>query len=245
MTSFIIPIFNTEKYLPKCLDSLLNQSDSAWEAILVDDASTDSSLCIAEQYAAQDKRFKIVKHEHNRGQSAARNTGMQMANGEFLAFLDSDDTLEKNWLKTMTLNIGPFDVLQTGYKRVTTTGETLMEDCPSQKRRFTFTSPCMRLYRRAFLEEHHLRFREGIIYEDVLFSAQLWKANPTIKVMRYTGYRYLLNDASTTARPHNTGIIRKALRDERIGLFQYNALRLRLIAHFGKERLAHLLSHNL
>lgn len=238
MTSFIIPIFNTEKYLPKCLDSLLNQSDSAWEAILVDDASTDSSPCIAEQYAAQDKRFKIVKHEQNRGQSAARNTGMQMANGEFLAFLDSDDTLEKNWLKTMTLNIGPFDVLQTGYKRVSTTGETLMEDCPSQKRRFTFTSPCMRLYRRTFVEEHKLRFPEGIIYEDVLFSARLWKANPTIKVMRYTGYRYLLNDASTTARPHNTSIIRKALRDERIGLFQYNALRLRLLAHFVKERIA-------
>lgn len=92
MVSVIVPIYNAEAYLRRALDSILSQTHKDWEAILVDDGSTDSSGRIAEEYAACDRRFKVV-HKENGGQSEARNTGMQHAQGEFLLFLDADDFL--------------------------------------------------------------------------------------------------------------------------------------------------------
>ena len=92
MVSVIVPIYNVEAYLRRALDSILNQTHKDWEAILVDDGSTDSSGRIAEEYAACDRRFKVV-HKENGGLSDARNAGMQNIGGEFLVFLDADDFL--------------------------------------------------------------------------------------------------------------------------------------------------------
>ena len=92
MVSVIVPIYNVEQYLRRALDSILSQTHKDWEAILVDDGSTDSSGRIAEEYAVCDSRFKVV-HKPNGGQSDARNVGMEHANGEFLLFLDADDFL--------------------------------------------------------------------------------------------------------------------------------------------------------
>lgn len=92
MVSVIVPIYNVEQYLHRALDSILSQTHKDWEAILVDDGSTDSSGQIAEEYAKRDHRFKVV-HKSNGGLSDARNTGMRHVAGEFLLFLDSDDFL--------------------------------------------------------------------------------------------------------------------------------------------------------
>ena len=92
MISVIVPIFNTEKYLRRALDSILSQTHKDWEAILVDDGSTDTSGRIAEEYAENDPRFKVI-HKPNGGQSDARNVGMQHISGELMLFLDSDDFL--------------------------------------------------------------------------------------------------------------------------------------------------------
>ncbi|MBO7068149.1 MAG: glycosyltransferase family 2 protein [Bacteroidaceae bacterium] len=92
MISVIVPIYNVEKYLRRALDSILSQTYKDWEAILVDDGSTDGSSLIAEEYARNDNRFKVI-HKTNGGQSDARNAGMQHINGEYLLFLDSDDFL--------------------------------------------------------------------------------------------------------------------------------------------------------
>ena len=92
MVSIIVPIYNAEAYLRRALDSILSQTHKDWEAILVDDGSTDSSGRIAEEYAQCDHRFKVI-HKPNGGQSEARNVGMEHINGEFLLFLDADDFL--------------------------------------------------------------------------------------------------------------------------------------------------------
>lgn len=88
--SIIIPVYNVEKYLRRCLDSVLNQTFSDWEAICVNDGSPDNSAKILEEYAARDERFKIITKE-NGGLSDARNAGMKVAEGDFILFLDSDD----------------------------------------------------------------------------------------------------------------------------------------------------------
>lgn len=92
MISVVVPIYNAERYLHRALDSILNQTYKDWEAILVDDGSTDGSSLIAEEYAGRDHRFMVV-HKPNGGLSDARNAGMEHINGEFLIFLDADDFL--------------------------------------------------------------------------------------------------------------------------------------------------------
>jgi len=237
MISIVIPIYNTEQYLPHCLDSLLAQTFADWEAILVDDASTDGSLSIAQEYCRKDPRFRLLRQERNKGQSAARNRAMEVVKGEHLAFLDSDDTLLPDWLEMLYTHIGYADMIQTGYKRVTPDGTVLEEKCPSWRTRYTLTSPCMRLYRTQWIQDHRLSFPEGMIYEDVLFSARLWKERPEMRVFQYTGYLYLVNPASTTSRRHDTRRIFRELHDLHIRFFQYNALRIRLRLHFLKENI--------
>ena len=92
MISVIVPIYNVEQYLRRALDSILSQTHKDWEAILVDDGSTDNSGHIAEEYAARDQRFKVI-HKPNGGLSDARNAGMDCIRGEYLIFLDPDDFL--------------------------------------------------------------------------------------------------------------------------------------------------------
>lgn len=237
MISIVIPIYNTEAYLKRCLDSLLAQTVSDWEAILVDDGSTDRSAEIASEYCRADKRFRLIRQERNKGQSAARNRGMKEVSGEYLTFLDSDDSFLPDCLQTLLSHIGYADMLQTGYRRVTLEGKVIEEKCPSWRSRYTLTSPCMRLYRTQWLRDHRLTFPEGMIYEDVLFSARLWKEHPQMRVYRYTGYLYLVNPESTTSRKHDTRRIFKELHDLHIHYFQYNALRLRLRLHFIKQQI--------
>lgn len=98
LVSVIIPIYNVEKYLPECLDSLLAQTYPHWQAICVNDGSKDNSLQILQQYAAKDKRFSIINQE-NQGLSMARNNGLKQAKGEYVYFLDSDDCLHPQCLE--------------------------------------------------------------------------------------------------------------------------------------------------
>lgn len=92
MISVVVPIYNVEQYLHRALDSLLCQTYNDWEAILVDDGSTDGSSKIADEYAHKDNRFRVI-HKCNEGQSEARNVGMENSNGEYMLFLDADDFL--------------------------------------------------------------------------------------------------------------------------------------------------------
>ena len=99
--SVIIPVYNSEKYLKKCLDSLLDQTFQDFEIIAVNDGSTDSSRTILDQYAAQYPDTVHVYEKGNEGQGAARNFGMERAAGEYVLFLDSDDYVEKNMLEAL------------------------------------------------------------------------------------------------------------------------------------------------
>ena len=92
LLSIIVPVYNTEALLNRCIDSVLNQTYSNWELLLVNDGSTDNSLSICQTYAKQDKRIKVF-HQSNQGQSVARNHALEQANGELITFLDSDDAV--------------------------------------------------------------------------------------------------------------------------------------------------------
>lgn len=196
--SVIVPIYNTAAYLSRCIESLVNQTYSDLQIILIDDGSTDSSGKIADEWQTKDPRIEVY-HQLNQGQSAARNVGLQHARGEYIAFVDSDDYIDSNYFSTMLQAADDTtDCVQTGYRRVKQNGEMIKTYRP--KHFYQYTSPCMRLYRRAFMDQHQLRFPEGMIYEDVVFSIDLWLAHPMYKMIPYCGYNYTLNTTSTTSR---------------------------------------------
>lgn len=117
--SIIIPVYNVSRYLPQCLDAIAAQSYPDWEAIIVDDGSTDNSGEICDRYAAVDPRFKVI-HKENGGAANAKNTGLDYAGGTYITFLDSDDYVEQHWLEKIvqTAQTEQADAVQFGFDKV-------------------------------------------------------------------------------------------------------------------------------
>lgn len=116
IVSIIVPVYNVSAYLPDCLNSIQQQTVQDWEAILVDDGSTDSSGSICDQYAANDSRFRVI-HQTNAGAANAKNTGLDKVTGQFTAFVDSDDTVSPKWLETCLNVLKTADVVEYGFDR--------------------------------------------------------------------------------------------------------------------------------
>lgn len=200
--SIIIPVYNVEQYLRDCLDSVLNQTFSDWEAICVNDGSTDGSSVILDEYAAKDSRFKMIS-QNNAGTAAARNTGLKVANGDYIFFLDSDDWIEDYALQILADSVNDEDVLCFSGKRyfeVTNTFNPADELTEKQYRNgmdyynenallardFAFVCVVLRVYKRTFIIGNNLFFDEDVSFEDnlwvpiVLFNAQEVKVVPDV-----------------------------------------------------------------
>ena len=119
LISVIVPVYNVEKYIKKCLDSIIYQTYKNIEIILVDDGSTDNSGIICDVYKERDKRIKVI-HKKNNGVSAARNTGIENANGKWISFVDSDDWIDKNYFEILISKIynNDIDCILCCYNRV-------------------------------------------------------------------------------------------------------------------------------
>lgn len=188
MISIIVPVYNEKPYLRPCLDSILSQSCVDWELILVNDGSTDGSGEICEEYASKDARISVL-HQQNCGPAKARNQGLQRAKGEYIAFIDSDDLLHRQYLKSLllVLQAEQADVVQSTYvllseqKRTRYTSECLQQSLPSHNQVKSFTgkeaiasmlyqremdSSPIKLYRREVLSM--MSFPEQFVaYEDL------------------------------------------------------------------------------
>ena len=187
--SIVVPVYNVERYVAECLDSLLEQglSDSDYEILCVDDGSTDSSGGIAEDYARRYRQVAVI-HQGNRGLSAARNTGIRAAAGEYVYFIDSDDLLERGVLGLLyqLADEHGLDQLLFDYQRfedgqaVACSGQGVSPDRlvlfqdPLEMRRHRAV-PAWRtawnyLIRRSVLLEYGLTFPEGVLFEDEEFN---------------------------------------------------------------------------
>ena len=197
--SVIVPIYNAEAYLAKCIESLIHQTYRALQIILVNDGSTDQSQAIAEQYAAQDNRIQLYA-QTNQGQSAARNNGLQHATGEWISFVDADDYLDTDFYAQLIPNGSAQDIIHFGFRRVSTNGQVLFKRIP--KHHYQYTTPWLRLFRRQWLLDNVITFPEGMYYEDVIFTTDVWLRQPRQVIVPYIGYNYLLSSTSTTATTH-------------------------------------------
>ena len=215
--SVIIPVYNVEPYLRECLDSVLNQKFKDWEAVCVNDGSTDGSADILNEYAARERRLKVIT-QPNRGLSAARNAGVDAAEGEYVLFLDSDDWLEENALEVLSNNLDGEDMVcfsgrryfenEQRYNHVDqlkawayASGMSYFNEDALSARDFAFVCVVLRIYKREFLSRHNLKFKEGIFHEDNLFTPMACFYADQVKVINECLYDYRVrsNSITTTA----------------------------------------------
>lgn len=124
LISIIIPVYNVEKYIEKCLESVINQTYNNIEIILIDDGSLDDSGKICDEYAKKDKRIVVI-HKNNEGVSVARNVGIKKSKGKYVAFIDSDDYVEENYVEKLYITIDEKDMAIVGAKRINEKGKII------------------------------------------------------------------------------------------------------------------------
>ena len=180
--SIIVPVYNVEKYIRRCLDSIAAQTFTDWECICVDDGTPDTSGKLCDEYAQKDSRFVVI-HKENGGVSSARNVGLDAAKGEWICFCDSDDWVEKEMLEILyNASIeNNAEVVVSGF-RITDKHANYQEFLPSagwlsMPRDFQsyFNAPWGKLYRKAIILENKIYFPEGItLAEDLYFNFNIF-----------------------------------------------------------------------
>lgn len=208
LVSIIIPIYKVEHYLKQCLDSIVNQTYTNLEIILVDDGSPDNCPQICNEYASHDKRIIII-HKENGGLSDARNAGLAKSSGEYISFVDGDDWVEKNYIETMLqpMSTEDYDFIVADYLRTDEYLESKhllyagkIQGTKNILKNFCgFSYPpcaCCKLYKTNFIKDHKFQFYKGILFEDQLWSCTLATIAKKIFIQPNRIYHYRIHPNS-------------------------------------------------
>lgn len=218
MISVIVPIYNVEQYLSRCVDSIIGQTYSDIEIILVNDGSPDRCGQICDEYAAKDLRIKVV-HKENGGLSDARNAGLEIAEGEYVTFIDSDDFVAPNMLEYLLSKIEQYDasIAQCSFTRLTEnasvittstapekdvvlTGLEAMESCLAEHCHVKVNT-WAKLYRRDLFVANDIRFPVGRIHEDNFTTYKLCYFAKKVVCSSNCLYFYLIREDSIMEKP--------------------------------------------
>ena len=210
--SIIVPVYKAEPYLKKCIDSILNQTFKDFELILVDDGAPDRCGEICDEYALKDSRIKII-HKENGGQSSARNVGLDIAQGEYIGFVDSDDWIEPDMYKKL-FKLLKNDNVDMVICNINSIKDKKLRDRKKEKRKiilkkgkenilnsrykdnFLGWGPCNKLYKKDILK--NIRFLDGRIYEDVPFNIEVFNKINSYVYTNDKLYNYRQLGESTT-----------------------------------------------
>ncbi len=212
--SIIIPIYNVSDYVERCLHSVMEQSYQDIECILVDDCTPDDSIekCqrMIDKYCGS-IQFKIFHHEQNRGLSAARNTGMDAANGEYIFFLDSDDDIYPNCIKSLVDAINKEEGIDWAWGKLKDSNNSNIRpniasgiyanDLDLMKQFIRAPMAYNKLYKYIFIKNNKLRFKEGLIHEDDLWSFMVACHSRRISICEDITYHYYHNPNGIMAKP--------------------------------------------
>ncbi len=226
--SVIIPVYNAEKTLNKCVDSVLGQNFSSFEILLINDGSTDKSKDICQTLKKADSRISFFDRE-NGGAAKARNFGIDNAKGEYFCFVDSDDYLSDGALEFMYSKAKECDadILMCGYimengnkssyikaENGIFCGEEINKVIPEIKSKNLIDSPCNKLYKASFVLNSGVKMPENETFEDTDFNLNLLKFSPKFVVSDKCFYHYVLHMGSTTRRYNKSKleIIKKRAR---------------------------------
>ena len=212
--SIIVPIYNVDQYLSRCLDSILVQTFRDFELLLIDDGSLDKSGEICDEYAIKDSRVKVF-HVENNGVSSARNVGLENANGRWIAFIDGDDWIGCEYLNQLYIEVmechadmilqSPIYVYNnsTNSRKIERKIYSLSEGI----RTFIldgflcFTEPHSKLFRTKKIQNHNIRFKEGIkIGEDIIFISEFLRYTSKVMTSKEVGYYYVVASPVSSQR---------------------------------------------
>lgn len=213
MVSIIVPVYNAARYIEGCVNSIVHQTYSDVEIILVDDGSTDGSGKVCDRLAQDDERIVVI-HKENGGAASARNVGLDVAQGEFIAFVDADDYVESSMCEEMIAEMseprvsivccgitltdikGNDKVMASNEKIVLSNEEAL---CDFFKRKGNIKpSACNKLYRSSLLKNHNLRFNEESFHEDTEIMPYYLDASDKVVVLNKAFYHYVKRENSKT-----------------------------------------------
>lgn len=221
--SVIVPVYNVERWLGRCLDSILNQSFSDLEVVCVNDCSPDASASVLEEYAARDPRVRIVNHSENKGLMATRATGRDAARGRYYCFVDSDDTIPAGSLKALhdKAEATGADIVVGDLYYHNTKGSNLLR---SRRKAAgphgleylrlilgkAITSLCGNLFRATIFTDHQYQLIPGQqFWEDrILLTQILTVVRPKVAVVEAPAYDYIMNTASLSRSKHSREFIR-------------------------------------
>ncbi len=218
IVSIIVPVYNVEEYLNRCVDSILAQTFTDFELILVDDGSPDNCGTICDEYAVKDKRVRVI-HQTNGGLSAARNAGIEEAKGKYILFCDSDDYVSPRWCETLVAASakGQGEFVFGGIQVVTLEKLDAAPDvvAPGNEKKeypicdfFLFHTKGLAgfawnvLYDAAIIRKYHLRFRQDLIIEDLPFCLEYLKHTQSLLYCGHAGYYYVQRAAPTLSRKY-------------------------------------------
>lgn len=213
--SIIIPIYNVEEYITECLQSVMRQTyNGEIECILVDDCGKDNSIAIAEQLIADytgSVAFRILRHEHNRGLSAARNTGTDAATGDYIYYLDSDDYISDDCIEVLTepLKEREYDMVVGRMKMFEGMDEeyiwvedtTFIEGNENVFKAYyvdrkMYATAWNRLIKRSLFSTYNISFREGLLHEDELWNYMLFTQLQSLVIVNHRTYYYRIRPNS-------------------------------------------------
>ena len=206
--SIIIPMYNAGRSIVRCLKSVSRQTFQDFELLLLNDGSTDDSLKYAKQYIEKSdvlkSRTRIIDKE-NSGVADTRNFGISQAEGEYLAFIDQDDFIAKDYLENY-IAATPADIVVGGYERIASDGRIMMcvVPAPSDWAGYIVTAPWAHLFRREFIKEHGIEFLKSSIGEDVYFNVVALNTGAEVKVISDKGYKWYYNTESVSNSVQNT-----------------------------------------
>lgn len=206
--SIIIPVYNVEKTLEKCLDSVCTQTFSNYEVILIDDGSTDQSLKICKRYELENQKLRVV-HQPNSGPSVARNAGLDLAMGKWICFVDSDDSIDENYLQDIQDAVQKYeaDVVFIGHNKVYENGrkekflpcevfDTNLKTILELSERDMFGYTWIKAFRRDSIKD--TRFDSSLnLFEDEVFTCQVIPNCARIGVVSKPIYNYYVGDGSS------------------------------------------------
>lgn len=200
--SIIVPIYNAEKYLNRCITSILEQTYKNIELILINDGSTDSSEEIILHMQEENKDIIKYYKQENKGVSKTRNFGITVATGKYIMFVDNDDYIDKDYVEQY-VNVaerGKYDLVIGGYRRVNSKNKIFLErKIPNTKwGRYITLTPWGRIFKKSYITENDIQFLSSNIGEDIYFNIQAVNISNNIAIIEYVGYNWFYNEKSVS-----------------------------------------------
>ena len=203
--SIIIPLYNCEEYICRCIDSILNQNFKDFELLLINDGSTDSTMSKISVY---EKKYEFIRtiNKENEGVAKTRNLGIDKATGKYIMFIDNDDFIDEDYLQNHYNAIvkDNFDIAISGYKRVDNNNRILKQKklIDTYWSRYLSITPWAKIYKTSFIKQCNSKFFSYPIGEDVVFNLTLYSNKPKISIFNYAGYNWFYNKQSVSNTTH-------------------------------------------